>query len=201
MLPELSTQLVVFLMGVGLYTIAAAVWDIRIKKIPNKLTLPVFGLGLVYQVAFNGLNGLVEGLMGFAVGFGLLFLLWMIGTGGGGDVKLMGALSVWLGFRMTLWVLIGSAFLAMILTLSVIMWSFMTKGNSATKRQFFATGKLKAGEKPQTETVESRMRRRPLGYAVPVALATWVVVLLNLPQWPFVEKANVDDNAAVSSSN
>ena len=64
-MPELTTlqtvQLIVFLTCIGAYTIAAAIWDIRIKKIPNKLTLPVFGLGIVYQLAFNGLEGLAQG--------------------------------------------------------------------------------------------------------------------------------------------
>lgn len=47
-MPEITPQLIVFVLCVGAYTIAAAIWDIRIKRIPNKLTLPVFGLGIVY---------------------------------------------------------------------------------------------------------------------------------------------------------
>ncbi len=61
MLPELTVGLVVFLIGVGAYTVTAAISDIRIKKIPNKLTLPFFGAGIVYQLAFHGWAGLGEG--------------------------------------------------------------------------------------------------------------------------------------------
>lgn len=200
-MPEFSLQLLVFLTCVGLYTIAAAIWDIRIKKIPNKLTLPVFGLGLLYQVGFNGLAGLTDGLAGFAVGFGLLFVLWMIGSGGGGDVKLMGALSVWLGFKLTLWVLVGSAFLSMVLSLLVITASFFTRGNTATRRKYFAAPAPKDPNQKQAETVESRLKRRPLGFAVPVALATWLIVLMFLPQWPFVKKADAEQKPAVSKLN
>lgn len=202
-MPEFSLQLLVFLTCVGLYTIAAAIWDIRIKKIPNKLTLPVFGLGLLYQVAFNQWAGLVDGMAGFGVGFGLLFVIWMIGGGGGGDVKLMGALSVWLGFKLTLFVLVASAVLSMFLTFGIITYSFMTRGNSATKRKFFAQVQPKGADgKRAAETVESRMKRRPTGFAVPVALATWLVVLFYLPQWPFVKKADaVEKPNAVSARN
>jgi prepilin peptidase CpaA len=186
MLPELSIGLVVFLIGVGVYTVVAAITDIRIKKVPNKLTIPFFGLGIVYQFAFHGLVGLGEGAMGFAVGFGLLFLLWVIGSGGGGDVKLMGGLSMWLGWKLTIMVLVGSVFVAMVGTLYVIISSMFTRGVYDTKDKFLATGKLKKGEKPKKETVEQRTNRRPMGYAVPVALATWTVVIWQLPKFPWI---------------
>ena len=189
-MPELSTfqlvQLVVFLVGVGAYTVAAAVWDIRIKKIPNKLTLPVFGLGIVYQLVFNGWGGLADGGLGFLVGFGFLYLLWMIGTGGGGDVKLIGGLSMWLGFQFTWMVLVVSAIMAALGTAGVMFYTVMTRGSSKMKDQYLATGKLLPGEKPKVETVEQRVKRRPMGYAVPVALATWAIVLFNLTKFPFV---------------
>ena len=185
-MPEFSLQLVVFLLCVGAYTVAAAVWDIRIKKIPNKLTLPVFGLGILYQGVFNGLPGLMDGGLGFLIGFGFLYLLWMIGTGGGGDVKLIGGLSIWLGFTFTWMVLLGSGFLAAIGAAVIMFYTAMTRGSSKMKDQYLATGKTAKGEKPKVETVEQRVRRRPMGYAVPVALATWMIVLFNLTKFPFV---------------
>ncbi len=182
-----TPQMIVFLICIGLYTLTAAIWDIRVKRIPNKLTLPVFGLGIVYQLAFNGLPGLKDGGWGFFVGFGLLFLLWMIGSGGGGDVKLMGALSVWLGYWLTLYVMITSAVLAAVGTFFVICYSFMTKGNSKTKEQYFATANIEPGQPRQAETRDKKISRRPMGYAVPVALATWAIVLWNLPRFPWVQ--------------
>ncbi|MDA1165113.1 MAG: A24 family peptidase [Planctomycetota bacterium] len=186
MLPELSIGLVVFLLGVGVYTVAAAVWDIRVKKIPNKLTLPFFGLGIVYQLAFHGWAGLAEGGLGFALGFGLLFLMWMIGSGGGGDVKLMGGLAMWLGFKLTVMVLVGSMFVAIVGTMMVIVSSMFNRGLYNTKDKYLVAGKLKPGEKPKKETIEQRTNRRPMGYAVPVALATWTVVVWQLPQFPWI---------------
>lgn len=186
MLPEFTFGLVVFLIGVGAYTVTAAISDIRIKKIPNKLTLPFFGAGIVYQLVFHGLAGLGEGFLGFAAGFGLLFLLWVIGSGGGGDVKLMGGLSMWLGWKLTIMVLIGSVAFAAVGTFFVIVYSMFSRGVYDTKDKFLATGKLKKGEKPKKETMAQRQHRRPMGYAVPVALATWVVVVWQLPQFPWI---------------
>ena len=186
-MPELTSfqivQLVVFLACIGAYTIAAAIWDIRIKKIPNKLTLPVFGLGIVYQLTFNGL---ADGVLGFALGFGLLFLLWMVGGGGGGDVKLMGGLAVWLGFELTGMVLIASTVCAGTCTFFVIVYSSLTRGVMKTKDIYTATGKTPKGKKPKKETQEQKARRRTMGYAVPVALATWAIVVWRLPEFPWM---------------
>ncbi|MCA9079524.1 MAG: prepilin peptidase [Planctomycetaceae bacterium] len=98
---ELHPATLVLILAAGIFTAAAAVWDTRTRRIPNFLTLPMFGLGWVFQIVMSVLYGwehLASGFLGFAVGFGILFLLWFVGSGGAGDVKLMGALSVWLGF-------------------------------------------------------------------------------------------------------
>lgn len=174
---ELDAQLIVFLIGVAALTLTAAISDSRTRRIPNKLTVPCFFAGLIYQLAFNGWSGLGDGLLGFAVGFGPLFVLWMIGGGGGGDVKLMGALGTWLGFKMTLYALIGSAVCVLIGTMLVMLWGVVTKGARRTKEQYLATGKGQT--KP--ETPDQKQKRRIMAYAVPVAVATWAIVIWYLP--------------------
>ena len=187
-MPEMSLPLVLFLVCVGLFTASAAVWDLRLRRIPNKLTLPVFGLGILYQGIFYGPAGLANAAQGFSVGFGLLFVLWLIGGGGGGDVKLMGALSVWLGFRLTILVLIGSTVFVLVGTLGVIVWGMVTRGMVKTQEKYVAVSEGKKGKKPKAETLQQRQQRRVMAYAVPVALATWVVVIYELRTFPFLEQ-------------
>lgn len=186
-MPEISLQLVLFLICVGLFTAAAAVWDFRTHRIPNKLTVPVFVLGLVYRGAFHGWAGLADAGLAFLLGFGLLFVLWLIGGGGGGDVKLMGALSVWLGWRLTLYVLIVSTLFVIAGTFAVMLWSVFSKGMKRTGKKFLATGKevKKKRGKAVAETQEQKQKRRIMAFAVPVALSTWLVVIWKLPTFPF----------------
>jgi len=82
----------VFVLVVGAFTAVAAVSDLRTRRLPNWLTVPAFAAGLLAHTVVNGFAGLGFALLGFATGFGLLLVLWLIGGGGGGDVKLMGAL-------------------------------------------------------------------------------------------------------------
>ena len=185
-MPELSLQLAVYLVGVAVFTASAAVFDARFKKIPNKLTLPFFGMGLVYQLAFNGLGdgvaqpGLLGAAAAFAAGFGMMWVLWMIGGGGGGDVKLMGALSVWIGFKATCMVLLFSTIFVIAGTIGVMAFGVLTHGMYRTKEIYLASGQSPNGLRPAAETAVQRQSRRIMGYAPPVALATWLVVAWNL---------------------
>ena len=185
-MPEMSLQLVVYLVSVGVFTAAVAVCDFRSKRIPNKLTLPFFGAGLLYQLAFHGLGegvsrpGLIGAAAAFAAGFGMLWVLWMIGGGGGGDVKLMGALSVWIGFKATIMVLFISTVFVILGTVGVMAMGVMSHGLFRTKEVYLAGGQSPKGLPPAAETAVQRQSRRIMGYAPPVALATWLVVAWNL---------------------
>ena len=93
------------------FTAVGGASDLRTRKLPNKLTVPTFCLGLVFHFA-NGLwhaklgDELFFSLGGFAVGFSIMLVLWLIGGGGGGDVKFMGALGCWLGAWLTFQILV-----------------------------------------------------------------------------------------------
>lgn len=184
----MTLQLIVFLLAVGGFTLTAAISDMRFRRIPNKLTFPMFLLGLVYQIGFNGWSGdgslsgagLQSALLAFLAGFGTLFVLWLVGGGGGGDVKMMGALSVWLGFRLTLQVLAVSTVVVLLSAMGAIVWSVLVHGPRKAKRKYLATGKTENGKQPQPETVAQRQQRRIMAYAIPVAVATWSVLLWGL---------------------
>lgn len=144
----------------------------------------MFFAGWIYQIVMSAMYGwhhLGSAALGFLIGFGTLFVLWFVGGGGGGDVKLMGALSVWLGFRLTLYVLIVSTLLVLTITVGVVLGTLLTRGVRGSKRKYLATGKTKKGEKPRTETLEEKQNRRIMAYATPVAVATWLVLAWKAP--------------------
>ena len=179
-MPQLSFASWILVVVVGLFTAIAAIWDYRQHRIPNNLTLPVFFAGWVYQAAFHGWPGIGNAAGGFLVGFGVLFLLWIVGGGGGGDVKLMGALSIWLGYRLTLLVLISSTAAVIVGTTVIVVWSVFTKGVRGMKTEYLAKAKNPDG-KPRTETADDRKRRRVMAYAIPVCVGTWIVMAWKLP--------------------
>ena len=114
------------------------------------------------------------------MGFGILFLLWMIGSAGGGDVKLIGGLSVWLGAALTLRVLLCSLIFVMVGTMGMMVYGVLSQGLARTKKQLLE--KKAVGGKSK-ETVGDRQKRRVMAFAVPVALATWCVLLIFRAHW------------------
>jgi prepilin peptidase CpaA len=185
-----TNQHIVFIIALMSFTLATAYTDTFQWKIPNKLTLPFFGLGLIYQIVFwgfgpwNGLmetHGLLDGLMGFGLGFGLYFCLWIVAGGGGGDVKLMGALGAWLGFKLTFWLIIASLMMVVIDGIVVTLYRVLTHGMKRFQKQYLATGKTDKKGKPVfvKETAAEKQKRRMLPFAIPVAMAVWMVMLTN----------------------
>jgi prepilin peptidase CpaA len=157
----------------SVFTSVAAVTDLRTRKIPNKLTLPAFLLGILFQLWFHPygdqtvVGSLLNVAAAFALGFGTLFVLWMVGGGGAGDTKMMGALSVWLGWRMTISVLVLSTFIVLIGTMAATLFQKRNKKLSRTRE----------GQEPRVAGTTDKHNRRLMTYAFPVALATWIVLL------------------------
>ncbi len=80
-------------------SLVAALLDMRTRRVPNWLTLPLLASGLVASVILGGLAGLGSAI----AACGLLALpyviLFVVGGGGAGDAKMMGALGAWLGLE------------------------------------------------------------------------------------------------------
>ena len=87
-------------------SLVAACFDLRQGRIPNALTLPLLGIGLVLVTWLGGFAALAESTGACAL-MALPYVLLFIFVGGGaGDAKLMGAIGSWLGFRYGLLALI-----------------------------------------------------------------------------------------------
>jgi prepilin peptidase CpaA len=81
---------------------AASIYDLRERRIPNRLNLAGLVIGLGLQGATGGVQGFLSGLSGFAIGFAILVLPFVAGMVGAGDVKFVAAAGAFLGWRLLL---------------------------------------------------------------------------------------------------
>jgi len=72
--------------------LSAVGFDLRSRRIPNYLTLPAMGLGILWSLAQGGLSAADASILGLFLGGALLFPLFALGKFGGGDVKLLAAI-------------------------------------------------------------------------------------------------------------
>jgi prepilin peptidase CpaA len=99
MTPQDALSLAVLLPG----TVVGAAIDVRTRRIPNALTLPLAAAGLLVAAAGLGPIGPGAALAGCGVGLALMLPGYLIGGTGAGDVKLLAAAGTLLGPAATVW--------------------------------------------------------------------------------------------------
>jgi prepilin peptidase CpaA len=90
-------------------SLAAAILDIRARRIPNALTLPLLVTGLLYGLSYGGVTGMGKAAAACVVVALPYLLLFVFAGGGAGDAKMMGAIGAWLGIRAGVVVLVTVA--------------------------------------------------------------------------------------------
>ncbi|HEY3357725.1 MAG TPA: A24 family peptidase [Polyangia bacterium] len=90
--------------------LAAAIWDVGARRIPNLVTLLTAVCGLGAQAVAGGVIAALSGLAAGGIVLALLWSQWSKGRLGGGDVKLAAAAAVWVGLHgLPTYVLAGAA--------------------------------------------------------------------------------------------
>lgn len=118
----LGTQLVP-LSIVAVVALVAAVIDVCVFKVHNRLTVPLALSGLLFHALQGGASGFAFSLAGLAVGFASLIVFYVMGGIGAGDVKLMAGVGAWLGMWHTLDVVILAGIASGVYSLVLILSS------------------------------------------------------------------------------
>jgi prepilin peptidase CpaA len=92
---EEEQQILAILLAVFMLT--AFISDASRSLIPNVLTVSAAVGGLLYHLALDGWNGVLDSIIGLFVGFIIILVLYMFGALGAGDVKLFAALGAMMG--------------------------------------------------------------------------------------------------------
>jgi len=181
---------------VGLLTLLMVLsswFDLRAMVIPKQLAIVTLVLGLLvnivrgfwlgsvglpaWQMGSNGpwvgaIDGLLFSIAGFAVGFSIFFVMWILGTAGGGDVKQFAAVCAWIGPLWTIYLLIGTVIAVALVSGVLLLYRALTRGFRSVTLQ---PKPLSQGTSPEGKLKLAKGRR--VGWSVPATLATIVVLL------------------------
>jgi prepilin peptidase CpaA len=179
MLSELTHLL--WMLPLLLMLVWAAVVDLRERKIRNWLTFSMLFAGVVQSLLPFSHVGILQSLAGFAVGFAIPFVLFVLGAVGGGDVKLLAAVGAWVGPVASFKISCLQAIIGMLIVLGQAAWQgrlFKLGRNSA----MLAVNLIhldQVGLEHATLTGQAcRSVDRPLPFAVPVLVAVVVLALV-----------------------
>ena len=157
----------------------AAITDLRVRRIPNWVSLTVAVAGLAQSAMSWGVTTPLQALLGLATGFAVTFLLYIVGGRGAGDVKLTAGIGAWLGPLPVVVVLMGAALVSLVLAV----------GQSAIRGRlgdlFRNTGLMlisllhirRLGARSVIHTGQTASMGKPLPNAVSMLVATVGVVV------------------------
>jgi prepilin peptidase CpaA len=102
--------------------LALAVYlELKERRIPNWLTFSGMALGLLISY-LSGTVSFWSSLGGLTIGFGFMFIFYVFGGVGGGDVKLMGAAGALMGIKLIQPALFYTAFIGAFLAILLVVW-------------------------------------------------------------------------------
>jgi prepilin peptidase CpaA len=154
----------------------AAFFDIHTRRIPNALTYASWAWGFALAAAAGGWVGLMDSALGFTGGVLPVLLMFIGGSIGGGDVKLMGGVGALLGFPGGLnafiaAIVVGGFFAAVILLWQGRLWPIL--------RHVLSTlwSKVYAAHVPYPRPVETK---DAFPFGVAIALGTYLTLASTL---------------------
>lgn len=193
----------VYCAALVLLTCVAAWVDTRTAKIPNRLNVLIFALGILVNAVRGGwlaatdrqvwwlseyspgavwlgvIDGVLFALVGFLVAFAIMYLAWMFGMCGGGDVKLVAAVATWVGVERFPFLWIGSGVILVVwMTARAFSGGISPKQMQRKMAKYRkdnaerATGRAEGKALPTPKPGKLRVT-----YSVPVAVATTLMLL------------------------
>lgn len=169
---DIDRVLLSILTGILVITV---VYDVRFHKIPNWLTFPSMGIGLLYHAGTRGFNGCIFSLEGLFLGIALFIPFYLVAGMGAGDVKLMGAIGGLLGPKGILMASFGTALAGGIYALAVLTFHGHVKD---TIQRYWLMFKVFVVTRKICYIPPGRREgKRVLAYGVAIAVGTMSSVL------------------------
>jgi len=102
--------------------VAAAVIDIRSRRIPNWLSLPYLVAGVAVSAYWGGITGVGSSIAGIGLATVVVGILWYLRGMGMGDLKLLAAVGAWVGPGQLLLALVATGIAGGFLALGYALW-------------------------------------------------------------------------------
>jgi len=156
----MNSDFIISLAVLAVVLTVAVYLEVRDSRIPNWLTVAGMAAGL-FLAYLRGGGAFRSSLAGLLLGFGFLFIFYVFGGMGGGDVKLMGASGALLGSELIKSALFYTAALGAFMAVAALIWR---KDFWNGMRRILAILRLRKRQEP--EPVEQERTTIPYGIAI-----------------------------------
>ncbi|HEX4945674.1 MAG TPA: prepilin peptidase [Blastocatellia bacterium] len=149
-------------------------FDVKNRRIPNKIVLVALVCGLTIKTFEDGWSGLQSSVAGCLLAFGLMLVLHFFGAMGAGDVKLFGAIGSIIGLGLVLKTFVVVVMLGAVLA----MISMIYTGTARITMQrviLILVGFLPGWKMPRYEVTPDR---HTIPYGVAIMLGTLISLVI-----------------------
>lgn len=162
-----------------IFLVSALYYDLRSNIIPNKLIIAFLPLAFINSLFFSGIEGLVDSMLGFFAGGGIMMLLYVFKALAAGDVKLFAVIGALMGIEFTLYCMMYTIIVGGILAIIILLFTrtFLSRMVETVQHIWFSLV-LKSTEPLENYKV-TKAKTMPFMIAVvPGALITFYYVYL-----------------------
>ncbi len=118
--------------------------DYKYQIIPDGINL--FGIicGVIFNIIYNFKGNLLNGAIGLVIGGGIFLLIFAVTKGamGGGDVKLMGVLGFFVGWKYILLIMVSSFIIGAIISIVLLIFKIKSRKDYIPFGPFIAMATL-----------------------------------------------------------
>jgi len=158
-------------------SVAACVFDLRTRKIPNLLTFGAAFAALSFGALTQGGSGMLNALGGWAVGCALFLPWFLLGGMGAGDVKLVAALGAWVGPGSAVWLALYAGLAGGPLAIAVSLARGYLRQSFTNLWHLLMFWRI-AGVRPMPSLTLQTANSPRLPYALPIAVGAVMVIWL-----------------------
>jgi len=124
------------------FVIIAVGMDLKYTRISNRLILVGMGMALIQRLLCEGISGVLTAIFQISFPVIVLYLLFLIGALGAGDIKLFSVIGGFVNFKVLMWCMIYAFMVAAVFSLGKVVYHFIRERRLGFHKMCFSVGIL-----------------------------------------------------------
>lgn len=116
--------------------------DLKYMRISNRLILIGLGIAFIHRLCCEGLRGMLTCIFQISFPVIVLYLLFLVGALGAGDIKLFSVVGGFVNFRVLIWCMIFAFILAAVYSLGKILYCAVKESEYQFHKMHFSVAIL-----------------------------------------------------------
>lgn len=125
-----------------MFVLIAVGMDLKYMRISNRLILIGLGMALIQRFFCEGIRGVLTGICQISFPVIVLYLLFLIGALGAGDIKLFSVIGGFVNFKILVWCMIYAFAAAGVFSLGKVLYCTIVKRECRLHRMCFSVAIL-----------------------------------------------------------